>query len=104
LKVDIEKDEGFFKDGMATFIMKVSTMTGYKIKQEELPSQYHIKQLKSCWIQRINVLMELSIELDDLTYKKTKDYSKLIGLDLAGNTIEVQDLKLISDSMLQTRQ
>jgi hypothetical protein len=46
LKADIENDEGFFKRGFATFIMKVSTMTGYEIKLDDLPSQAHIKQLK----------------------------------------------------------
>jgi hypothetical protein len=84
LKADIENDEGFFKDGLATFIMKVSTMTEYERKQEDLPSQAHIKKLKACWIQRINVLRELSNELNDLTSKKTEAYSKLTGLDLAG--------------------
>jgi hypothetical protein len=44
LKADIENDEGFFKDGLATFIMKVSTMTEYERKQEDLPSQDQIKQ------------------------------------------------------------
>jgi len=33
LKADIENDEGFFKDGLATFIMKVSTMIEYERKQ-----------------------------------------------------------------------
>jgi hypothetical protein len=39
-----------------------------------------------------------------LTSKKRKDYSKLTGLDIAGRTIEVEYPKLISNSMLQTRQ
>jgi hypothetical protein len=34
LKDDIENNEGFFKDGLDTFIMKVSTMNEYEIKQE----------------------------------------------------------------------
>jgi hypothetical protein len=50
LKDDIENDEGFIKDGLATFIMKVSTMNEYERKQEDLPSQARIKQLKACWI------------------------------------------------------
>jgi hypothetical protein len=95
LKADIENDEGFFKDGLATFNMKVSKIIEYEIKQEDLPSQAHIQQLKACWIQRINVLMVLSYELNDLTFKKTKAYPKLTGLDLLGNTIEVEDSKLI---------
>jgi hypothetical protein len=104
LKANIENDEGFFKDGLATFIIKVSTMTKYERKQEDLPSKARIKKLNACWIQRINVLRELLNELNDLTSKKTKDYSKLAGLDIAGKTIEVEYPKLVSNSMLQTRQ
>jgi hypothetical protein len=33
LKADIENDEGFFKDGLDTFIIKVSTMTKYERKK-----------------------------------------------------------------------
>jgi ribulose bisphosphate carboxylase small subunit len=60
-----------------------------------LPSQARIKQLKAYWTQRINVLRELLNELNDLTSKKTKAYSKLIGLDLARKTIELEDPNLI---------
>jgi hypothetical protein len=104
LKFDIENDEGFFKDGLATFIIKVSKMLEYERKNDHLPSQARIKKLKACWIQRINILRELLNELNDLTSKKTKAYSKLTRLDLVGNTIKVEDLKLITNSLLQTRQ
>jgi hypothetical protein len=103
LKASIENDEVFYKDGLATFIMKVSTMTEYERKQEDLPSQTRIKKLKACWIQIINVLRELSNELNDLTSKKTEDYSKLIGLDLASSTIELEDPKLISNSIFKQK-
>jgi hypothetical protein len=104
LKVDIENDEGFLKDGLVTFIIKASTMTTYERKQEDLPSQACIKRLKACWNQRINVLREILSELNELTSKKDEAYSKLIRLDLVGNNIEVEDPKLISNSLLQTRQ
>jgi hypothetical protein len=62
---------------LPTFIMKVSAMTKYERKQEYLPSQARIKKLKAYWIQRINVIRELSNELNDLTYKRIEAYSKL---------------------------
>jgi len=78
-------------------------MTEYERKQEDLPSQDHIKHRKACWIQIINVLRELWNEINDVTSKNIEAYSKLIGLDLAGNTIEVEYPKLISKLVLQTR-
>jgi hypothetical protein len=104
LNADIENDEGFLKYGVSMFIAKVLAMTEQRRKQEDFPSQSHIKQLKSCWIQIINILRGLLSELNDLTHKKTKAYSKLIGLDIAGTTIEVSNPNLIANSMLMTRQ
>jgi phage pi2 protein 07 len=103
LNIDIENDEGFFKDGVSMFTTKVLAMTEERRKQEGFPSQSHIKKLKSCWIQRINIIKVILSELNDLTRKNTKAYSKLIGLDIVETTIEVLDPKLIEHSMLLTR-
>jgi hypothetical protein len=73
-------------------------------KKEDLPSPSHIKQLKACWIERINVLKGLLTQLIDLSRRKTKAYSKILNLDIVGTTIEVSDPKFISNSMLMTRQ
>jgi len=43
-------------------------------------------------------------ELDVRSVKKSESYSKIMGLDLAGTTGEVQDPKLISNNILSTRQ
>jgi hypothetical protein len=104
LNADIANDEGFLKDGVSMFATKVLAMTEQTRKQEDFPSQSRIKQLKACWIQRFNILRGLLNELNDLKCKKIKAYSKLIGLDIVGTTIEVSDPKLIANSMLLTRQ
>jgi hypothetical protein len=104
LNTDIANDEGFLKDGVSMFATKVLAMTEQTRKQEDFPSQSRIKQLKACWIQRFNILRGLLNELNDLKCKKIKAYSKLIGLDIVGTTIEVSDPKLIANSMLLTRQ
>jgi hypothetical protein len=88
LNADIKHDEVFLKDGFSMFA----------------PSQSRIKQLKACYIARINILRGLLSELNDLMHKNTKAYSKLIGLDIANTTIEVSNPNLMVDSMLQTRQ
>jgi hypothetical protein len=68
-----------------------------------LPSPYKetkgLLDSKNYYIKR-----KLLNEINDLKSKKSKDYSKLTRLYLVGNTIEVEDPKLISNSILQTRQ
>jgi hypothetical protein len=56
LEVDLKNDEGFYKEAITTFVIKVSNMTKHKRKEENLPSQAHIKHLKACWIKRIKCL------------------------------------------------
>jgi hypothetical protein len=60
--------------------------------------------LKACWLKRIKVLKEILVDCDTLSVKKGELYFKLIELDLAGTTGEVQDPKLILNSMLMTRE
>jgi hypothetical protein len=104
LNADLKNDEGFLTDGVAMFVAKVSAMTKQRRKQEDFPSQSRMKQLKACWIERINTLRGLLSQLNELSWKNTEAYSKIIGLYIAGTTIEVSDPNLISNSMLMTRQ
>jgi hypothetical protein len=84
LNIDLTNGEGLFTGGVVMFVAKVSAMIEQRRKQEDMPSQSSIKQLKACWIQRINTLRGLLNELNELSHKKTKAYSKVIGLDIAG--------------------
>ena len=104
LQDDLTKDEGFYKYALSTFVINISGITQYQIKQEDFPSQIRVKQSKACWIKMINILRELLGDLNALSSKKTEAYSKLTKLDLAGTTCEVQDPNLIVNSILQTRQ
>jgi hypothetical protein len=74
LNSDLKNDEGFYTDGVVMFAMKVSAMTEQTRKKENLPSLSRIKQLKSCWMERINVLKGLSTQLTDLSRRKTEAY------------------------------
>jgi hypothetical protein len=84
------------------FTTRVSTMTEQMRKQENVPSLSHIKQLKSCWIEQINVLKCLIAQLTELSRRKTKTYLKILDFDIARTTIEVPDPKYLSNSMLLT--
>jgi hypothetical protein len=103
LQVDLNNDEGFYKDVVITFTLKVSGMSELKRKEEYFPSPSRMKQLKSCWMKRIKTLRELLEDLNVLSVKKGEAYSKLTELDLAGSIGEVQDPKLILNSILLTR-
>jgi hypothetical protein len=100
----LKNDEGFYTDGVVMFTMKVSAMTEKTRKQENLPSLSRIKQLKSCWMEQINVLKGLITQLTDLSRRKNEAYLKILDLDIVGTTIEVPDPKYLSNSMLMTRQ
>jgi hypothetical protein len=71
LGANLKNDKGFYVDGVAIFVAKVLAMTGQMRKQEDIPSQSHIKQLKNCWIERINVLKGLLMQLDDVSRRRT---------------------------------
>jgi hypothetical protein len=62
LNIDLKNDEGFYIDGVVMFAVKVSVMTERMRNQEDLPSPSCKKQLKACWIERINVLKGFSTQ------------------------------------------
>jgi hypothetical protein len=78
-------------------------MTEKLRKQENITSLSRIKQLKSCWIERINILKGLSTQLSDLSSRKIEPYTKILDLDIFGTTIEVLDPKYLTDSIFMTR-
>jgi hypothetical protein len=104
LEVDMKNDEGIYKEAITTFVIKVSNMTEHKRKEEYLPSSDRIKQLKYCWIKRIKCLKEILNDLDTLGIKTGECYLKLIDLDLVGTTGEVDDTKIILNSVFMTKE
>ena len=103
LQAELKNDECFYKDVVIKFVLKIYGMTKLKRKEEDFPSLTCVKQLKSCWIKRIKTLKELLDDLDVLSVKKGEAYLKLVELDLAGTTGEVEYPKLISNYILMTR-
>jgi len=67
LGADMKNTEGFYVDGIVMFAAKVLAMANQMRKQEDIPSQSHIKQLKVYWIERINVLKGFLMKLDDMS-------------------------------------
>ena len=103
LNSNLKNDEGFYTNGVVMFTTRVVAMTCKMTKLKNLPLS-HIKQLKSCWIERINVLKGLISQLIDLSRRKSEAYLKIHDLDIVGTTIEVPNHKYLSNSMLMNRQ
>jgi hypothetical protein len=70
LNSDLKNDEGFYTNEVVMFTTRVLEMTEKTRKQENIPSLSHIKQLKSCWMERINVLKGLITQLTNLSRRK----------------------------------
>jgi len=56
LQANLANEEGFYKDVLITFVLKISCMTELGRKEEDFPSPTHVKQLKACWIKKIKTL------------------------------------------------
>jgi hypothetical protein len=104
LQDDLENDEEFYKGEITTFVIKVSNMSEIKRKGEYLPSLVRIKQLKSCWIKIIKCLREILSDFDTISVKRGECYLKLVGLDLAGTTREVDDPQIILNSIFMSKE
>jgi hypothetical protein len=104
LQVDLENDEEFYKGAISTFVAKVSSLSEFQRKEEDFPSTIHIKQLKACWLKRIKSLKEMLVECDTISVKRGELYLKLIELDLAGSTRDVEDPHLILNSILMSKE
>jgi len=100
LQVDLENNENFYKGAISTFSAKVSSLSEFWRKEEDLPSTIHLKQLKACWLKRIKSLKEMLAKCDVNSVKRGELYLKLIELELVGSTNDVENLHLIMNSIL----
>jgi hypothetical protein len=104
LQADFKNEEGFYIDVVLPFGIKVSNMTEAKRREEDLPSPSRIKQLNACWIENIKNLRDIVQTCSEVITKREELFKRLTKIDLAGSTHEVQDPKLIFNSMFMTKQ
>jgi hypothetical protein len=74
-----------------------------KRREEDLPSPSRIKQLNACWKEKIKNLNNIVQACSEAIVKREELFKRLTEIDLAGSTDEVQDPKLILNSMFMTR-
>jgi hypothetical protein len=79
-------------------------MSYIKRREEDLPSPSGIKQFNSCWKEKINNLNNIVQACSQAITRREEIFKRLKELDLAGSTNEVQDPKLILNSLFLTKQ
>jgi hypothetical protein len=79
-------------------------MTELKRREEDLPSPSRIKQLNACWKEKIMNLNNIVQACIEAILKREELFKRLTKIDLEGSTNEVQDPKLILNSMFMTKQ
>jgi hypothetical protein len=104
LQPNFKNEEGFYTDVVFPFGIKVSNMIELKRREEDLPSPSRIKQLNVCWKEKIKNLRNIVQTCNEAIVKKEELFIRLTEIDLARSIVEVQDPKLIFNSMFMTRQ
>jgi hypothetical protein len=104
LQADLKNEEGFYLDAVVPFGVKVSNMTELRRREEDLPSPSQIKQLNVCWKEKIKNLNKIVQACNQAISRREELFKRLMEVDLAGSTNEVQDPKFILNSLFLTKQ
>jgi hypothetical protein len=89
---------------MVPFGIKVSNMSELKRREEDLPSPSRIKPLNACWKEKIKNSNNIIHACSQAITRREEIFKRLTKVDLAESTNEVQDPKLILDSLFLTKQ
>jgi hypothetical protein len=103
LQANLKKEKGFYLYAIVPFGVKVTSMTKFRRREEDLPSSDRIDQLNTCWKEKVKNLNGIIQACSQAISRRDKLFKKLTEIDLAGNTNEVQDLKLIFNSLFLTK-
>jgi hypothetical protein len=103
LQEDLKKKQGFYLDAVVPFGVKVTNMTELRRREEDLPYPNGIKQLNACWKEKVKNLNCIVQACSQAITRREELFKKLTEIDLAGNTNEVQDPKLILNSLFLTK-
>jgi hypothetical protein len=78
-------------------------MTELRRKEEDLPSPNRVKQLNACWkenVKNLNIIVQACIQA---IKRREELFKRLTEIDLVRSTNEVQDPKLILNSLFLTK-
>jgi endo-alpha-1,4-polygalactosaminidase (GH114 family) len=99
----LKNEEGFYLDTVVPFGVKVTNMTEFKRREDDIPSLNQIKQLNACWKEKVKNLNGIVQACNHAITRREELFKKLVEIDLARSTNEVQDPKLILNSLFLTK-
>jgi hypothetical protein len=99
----LKNEEGFYLDAVTPFSFKVTNMTKLRRRGEDLPSPNWIKQLNACWKEKVKNLNIIVQACSHTITRREELFKRMIEIDLLGSTNEVQDPKLILNSLFLTK-
>jgi hypothetical protein len=100
----LKNEEGFYLDVVVPFGFKVTNLTELRITDEDFPSPNRIKQLNACWKQKVKNLNIIVQACSQAIKRREELFKRLTDIDIAGSTNEVEDPKLILNSLFLTKQ
>jgi hypothetical protein len=103
MQADIKNEQGFYLDVVVPFGVKFTGMMEFKRRQEHIPSPNRIDQLNACWKEKVKNLNGIVQACSQAISRRDKLFKKITKIDLVSNTNEVQDPKLIFNSLFLTK-
>ena len=103
LQEDLKKKQGFYLHAVLPFGFKVIRMSEFKKIQEDLSSLDQIDQLNACRKEKVKNLNGIVQACSQAISRRDKIFKKLTEIDLATITNEVEDSKLIFNSLFLTK-
>ena len=104
LRTDLKNEETFYVHRFIPFSFHVNNMPETKIRQHDLPSKKWLTQLEACWKEKVKKLYLIVQSCEQAISKKETLLTKMTKINLAGRTNEFQDLNLIVNLLMLTKQ
>jgi hypothetical protein len=104
LQADFKNEKSFYLETVLPFGTHVNNMTERRRRQQDIPSKNWITELNACWKEKVKNLHLIVQSCEQSISKKEKIFTKLTKMDLVGRTNEVQNPKLIVNSLTLTKQ
>jgi hypothetical protein len=104
LQANLKNEEGFYLDAVVPFGFKVTNMTELRRREEDITSPNRMKQMNACWKEKVKILNIIVQACNQAITRREELFKRLIEIDLARSTNEVQDPKYILNSLFLTKQ
>jgi hypothetical protein len=104
LQEDLKNDKCFYLNVVVLFGVRVTNMIELRRREEDLPPSNCIKQLNSCYKENVKNLNGIVQACSHDITRREEIFKKITEIDLVGSTNEVEDPKLILNSLFLSKQ